>query len=83
MLGFFHEGNKCYPQFFLDECSYNLQMLQYDKIDASEGIDIYRNNALHKCVICHYWYFLEKNLSFQSKMCNGRHEFLWCCNCLC
>ena len=32
-------------------------MLYYDRIDASEGIDINKINASKKGHICHYWYF--------------------------
>ena len=39
-------------------------MLQYDRIDISEGIDINKSNDKSKeCDICHYWYFLDKNLA--------------------
>ena len=24
-----------------------------------------------KCCICHYWYFLKKNIRFQPKACNA------------
>ena len=35
----FLKNNKYYPQVFLDECLYklNLKMLYYDKIEISEG----------------------------------------------
>ena len=36
----FQGNGKYYPQVFLDECLYELQMLNYDRIDISEGIDI-------------------------------------------
>ena len=29
-------------------------MLEYDRIDISEGIDINKTNALKECDICHY-----------------------------
>ena len=29
----FHEGNKYYPQAFLDKCLYKSKMLKYDRID--------------------------------------------------
>ena len=31
-------------------------MLEYDKIDISEGTDVHKTNASKKCDICHYWY---------------------------
>ena len=36
-------------------------MLECDRIDISEGIDINKTNASKECNICHYWYFLDKN----------------------
>ena len=44
----FHEGNNCYSQAFLGECLYNLKMLEYDKIDVSEEINV---NKTYVCVI--------------------------------
>ena len=40
-------------------------MLEYDKKDISEGIDINKTNASKECDICHYWYFLSKNFNHQ------------------
>ena len=38
-------------------------MLEYDRIDISEGIDINKSSDKSKeCHICHYWYFLIKTL---------------------
>ena len=38
-------------------------MLEYDRIDILEGIDIDETN---KCDICHYWYFLDKNFNYEK-----------------
>ena len=40
-------------------------MLEYDKIDISEGIGINKINASKECDICHYWYFLDKNFKYE------------------
>ena len=53
----FVEDGKYYPQVFLDECLYEGQMVEYDRIDVSEEIDINKTNASKQCDICHYWYF--------------------------
>ena len=29
-------------------------MLQYDRIDVSEGIDTNKSNGLKECMLCHY-----------------------------
>ena len=34
-------------------------MLEYDKIDISEGIDVNRTNESKECML---WYFLNKTL---------------------
>ena len=39
-------------------------MLEYDKIDISEGIDRNKISASKECNICHYWYFLDKNYNY-------------------
>ena len=41
----FEEDGKYYPQIFLDECLYEVQMLEYDRIDISEGIDMNKTNV--------------------------------------
>ena len=40
-------------------------MLEYDKIDISEGIDINKINTSKEYDICHYWYFLDKNFKYK------------------
>ena len=45
-------------------------MLEYDTIDTSEGIYINKTNASKECDICHYWYFLSKNVSYEPHLCN-------------
>ena len=32
-------------------------MLEYDRIDISEGIDDNKTSLSKECDICHYWYF--------------------------
>ena len=39
-------------------------MLEYGRIDISEGIDVNKTSASKECVICHYWYF--KDVGFIS-----------------
>ena len=47
-----------------------LQMLCYDRIGISEGIDVNNTSASKECDICHYWYFLNYSFKFQSNVCN-------------
>ena len=46
-------------------------MLKYDKIDITEGIDLNKTNKSKECMFCHYWYFLNKNFSYGSYLCDG------------
>ena len=32
-------------------------MLEYDRTDVSEEIDVNKRNVLKECNICHHWYF--------------------------
>ena len=51
-------------------------MLEYDRIDISEGIGFNKTNAPTECDICHYWYFLGKNLKYEPYLCNGCHNLM-------
>ena len=46
-------------------------MLECDRIDILEGIDINKTNASKECDICHYWYFLRKNCNYEPYLYNG------------
>ena len=41
-------------------------MLQYERIDVSEGIDLNKSHKLKECMICYYWYF--KDIGYQHKL---------------
>ena len=49
-------------------------MLYYNKINVSEGIDINKSNESKECMICHYWYFLNLNYTYEPEVCNGCHD---------
>ena len=52
-------------------------MLEYDRIDISEGIDINKlSDKSKECHICHYWYFLDKNFRHQKYLCNRCHDLM-------
>ena len=34
-------------------------MLQYERIDVSEGTNVNKTNASKECMLCHYWYFKD------------------------
>ena len=51
-------------------------MLEYDRIDISEGIDINKTNASKECKICHYWYFKDIGFKYEPYLCNGCHGLM-------
>ena len=48
-------------------------MLEYDRIDIWEGIDIKKTNASKECKICHYWCFKDINFKYEPHLCDGCH----------
>ena len=51
-------------------------MLEYDRIDILEGVDIDKTNKSKECDICHYWCFLDKNFNYEKYFCNGCHNLM-------
>ena len=51
-------------------------MLEYDRIDTSEGIDVNKTNASKECDICHYWYFKDIGFKYEPYLCNGCHDLM-------
>ena len=49
-------------------------MLQYERIDVSEGIDINKSDKSKKCMIRHYWYFKDIGYKYEPYICNGCHD---------
>ena len=41
-------------------------MLQNDRIDISEGIDINKTDASKECMLCHYSYFRDIGNDFEQ-----------------
>ena len=51
-------------------------MLEFEKRDISEGIDVDMSNKSKECMLCHYWYFLDKNFSYGPYLCNGCYNIM-------
>ena len=51
-------------------------MLQYKKIDVSEGIDTNKTSLSKECMLCHYWYFKEVEFRFEAHVCDKFHDVL-------
>ena len=49
-------------------------MLEYDRIDIAEGININKTNKSNTCKICHYWYFKDISFKYEPHLCNGCHD---------
>ena len=51
-------------------------MVQYEKIDVSEGIDVNKTSVSKEYMLCHYWYFKDVGFKFQPHVCNKCHDIL-------
>ena len=51
-------------------------MLQYEKIDVSEGIHVNKTSASKECELCHYCFFKDIGFKFEEHVCNGCHNLL-------
>ena len=50
-------------------------MLEYDRIDISEGIDIKKcKETSRECILCKFYYFLDKNFNNGPYLCNGCYD---------
>ena len=49
-------------------------MLEYDRIDLSEGIDVNKTSNSRECSFCHYHYFLDINFIYRKYLCDGCHD---------
>ena len=51
-------------------------MLEYDRTDISEGVNINKTNALKECDICHYWYCKNIGFKYEPYLCNDCHDLM-------
>ena len=51
-------------------------MLEYDRLDISERIDIDKTKKSKECNICHYWDFFDKNFSYEPYLCKVCHDLM-------
>ena len=51
-------------------------MLEYDRIDISEAIDVNKTNFSKECHICHYWYFKDIGSKYEPYLSNGCHDLM-------
>ena len=53
-----------------------MEILEYDRIDVSEGIDVNKTSASKECGICHFWYFKDIDFKYESYLCNECHDLM-------
>ena len=51
-------------------------MVEYDRVDISEGIDVNITNLSKECELYHYWYFKDIGFKYESYLCNGCHDLM-------
>ena len=51
-------------------------MLEHDRIDISEGIDVNKTNLSKECDIFHYLYFKDIGFKYEKYLCNGCHDLM-------
>ena len=51
-------------------------MLEYERINISEGIDVNKTNLSKECDICHYWYFKDIGFKYDKYLCDGCHDLM-------
>ena len=51
-------------------------MMQYNKTNVSEVIDVNKTSASKECVLYHYWFFKDIGFKFEEHVCNKCHDLL-------
>ena len=51
-------------------------MLEYDRINISEGIDVNKTSASKECDLCDYWYFKDIGFKYKQYLCNGCYDLM-------
>ena len=51
-------------------------MLEYYRIDISEGIDVNKTSLPKECDICHYWYFKDFGFKYEPYLRNSCHDLI-------
>ena len=51
-------------------------MMQYNRINVSEGIDVNKTSLSKECELCHYCFFKDIGFKFEEHLCNKCHDLL-------
>ena len=57
-----------------------IKMLAYERIDISNGIDVNKSDESKECMLCDYWYFLDKSFSYGAYLYDGCYNKTQKCN---
>ena len=49
-------------------------MLQSEKIEVLERIDVNKTSASKECELCQYWFFKDFGFKFEEQVCNRCHD---------
>ena len=52
------------------------KILEYDRINISEGTDVNKISLFKEYDICHYWYFKDIGFKYEPYLCNGCHDLM-------
>ena len=50
------------------------KMLEYDRINISEGIDVNESPNFRECSQCSFHYFIDQNFNYQEYFWDGCHD---------
>ena len=51
-------------------------MLEYDRIDILEGIDVNKTSVSKGCDICHFWCFKDIGFRYEPYLFNGCYDLM-------
>ena len=49
-------------------------MLQHERINVSELVDLSKSDKSRECMICPYWYFKDIGYKYEPHVYNGCHD---------
>ena len=52
------------------------KIIEYERLDISEGIDVNKTDLSKECDIFHYWYFKGIGFKYEPYLCDGCHDLM-------
>ena len=49
-------------------------MIQYERINISEEIDLNKSDKSKECMVCYYWYFKDIGYKYEPHACIKCHD---------